>query len=127
MLPKVIKISLLLISWGIFGYTIFKVSYPESLTTAHPYQMAFFFFPLFIGISLLFSFKFNFFSSSAIGLGAIILLILKAFDSLNFATAILTIIATLLLFSSFRNKNQKIKSKSGLNKRTNRSKLTRKL
>src|SRR3989344_3700596 len=131
MLPLLTKISVLATAWGLFLYTILHVNYPESLVTANTYQLAYFFIPLFLGLTMIFSFKFNFFSSSSIALGLIILLILKAFDSLNLATGIITSVAIFLLASASKNISFKSKVKRSLTPRLTprpkKPKLTRKL
>lgn len=95
--------------WGIFGFVVFKIPYPESLTQASLIQLI----PFFVSLYLALVFTSNIFlknilSSSSISLGLIFLLILKALDSLNIVTGVLTTVAAYLLFSYF----QKIKKRS---------------
>lgn len=108
MFKFLIKIVPILIFWGIFGYVILQVPYPESITQANPQQLLFFFIPLFLAIALtLNTFLKNIFSSLSITLGLIFLLILKALDSLNLVTGILTVISVGLLVSYFRKMNRR--------------------
>lgn len=96
------KIITVLIFWAIFAYVILQVPYPDSLTQANPKQLLFFFIPLFLAITLTLNILLkNIFSSASISLGLILLLILKALDSLNLVTGILTAVAVYLLVSYF--------------------------
>ncbi len=105
-LPKIIPV---LIFWAIFGYVVLQVPYPDSLTQANPTQLLAFFLSLFLAITFTLNiFLKNIFSSCSISLGLIFLLILKALDSLNLVTGILTTVAIGLLISYFR----KIKRKN---------------
>jgi|SRR3989344_208117 len=133
-----LKIVGALTAWAIFFYTIFQVDYPSSLVAANPYQLSYFFIPLFLGLTLFFSLRSNILSASSIALGLIILLILRAFDSLNLVTGIITTIATFLLASAFKNISIKSRVKrslsprltpiqSGLTLKPKKPKLTRKL
>lgn len=100
MLPKIV---FALIFWGIFAFVIFQVPYPETLTQANTTQLISFFISLFLALSLTINlFLKNILSAGSISLGLIFLLILKALDSLNLVTGILTIIAATLLVSYFR-------------------------
>lgn len=109
-----------LIFWGIFGYVILQVPYPKSLTQATPLQLLAFFISLFLAITFTLNIFLTFLLlSSTLAIGIIFLLILKALDSLNIVTAILTLIAIGLLFSYFR----KMK-KGGLTSQDKISKLT---
>ncbi len=89
--------------WGIFALVILYIPYPESLTQANWTQITPFF--IFLYLTLVFAlniFLKNIFISSSIALGLIFLLTLKALDSLNLVTGVLTIIAVGLLISYFR-------------------------
>lgn len=105
----ILKILFPLFFLGIFIYVIFNVEYPQTITQATLFQLMVFFVPLFLALtfSLNLFFK-NFISSGAISSGIIVLLLLKALDSLNIVSAILTILASFLLVSYF----QKAKKKS---------------
>ena len=82
---------------------ILQVPYPESITSAKPYQLFAFFIPLFLALTFTLNiFLKNILSSCSISLGIIILLILKALDSLNVVTSILLIISVGLFISYFR-------------------------
>lgn len=130
MAKLVLKILVIIISGVLFFYTIFQVPYPSSLTSANPYQLIFFFIPLFLGLTSLFFLKFNLLGSGSLALGIIILLVLKAFDSLNLATILLDLVATFLLFSYFKNLKafslKKSKART-LPKKPKQGKLTHKL
>ena len=98
----ILKIIPALILWGIWIYVILNVPYPESLTKADPFQLFSFFIPLFL--ALIFSINLilkNILRSIFISFGIIIFLILKALDSLNLVSAVVTTIAVWLLISYF--------------------------
>lgn len=94
--------------WGVFSFIIFKIDYPKSLTQATLFQLTVFFIPLFLALSFTINlfFKFLLFSFS-ISLGIIILLILKALDSLSIISTLLTTIAIFLLLSYFKQLEKK--------------------
>ncbi|MFH1427380.1 MAG: hypothetical protein ABIG60_02525, partial [Patescibacteria group bacterium] len=118
-----VKITPALIFWGIFGFVVLQVPYPESLTQANALQILPFFTSLFLAAAFTVNiFLKHFLPSSSIGLGIIFLLILKALDTLNIVTGALTLIAIYLLFSYFK----KIKRKS-LTKLPKITRLTKKL
>lgn len=97
-----------LIFWGIFIFVIFQVPYPNSLTQANLVQIFSFFIPLFLALTLTLNiFLKNTFVSASISLGIQSLLILKALDSLNLVTAVLTAISVGLLISYFRKVRRK--------------------
>lgn len=103
MTSLILKVIPALFFWGIFIYVILQVPYPNSLTQASIPQLLYFFIPLFL--SLIFTlniFLKSILRSILISFGIIILLILKALDSLNLVSALLTIIAVGLLFSYFK-------------------------
>lgn len=105
-LPKVIPV---LIFWAIFVYVVLQIPYPENITQADLYQLVLFFIPLYLAFSFTLNiFLKNIFISATIAIGAIFLLVLKALDSLNLVTGILTIVSVVLLISYFR----KIKRRS---------------
>lgn len=109
-----------LISWGIFIFVLLKVPYPTSLTQANLIQLTLFFIPLFLAIIFTINaFIKNIFVSSSISLGIISLLTLKALDSLNLVTALLTAVSVWLLIGYFKKINRK-----GLTKLPKISKLT---
>ncbi len=106
--------------WLIFIFVIFTIPYPEALIQANNLQVFAFFIPLFLAITFTFNlFLKNIFLSCSISLGLISLLILKALDTLNLVTGILSIVTVLLLISYFR-KTRRI----GLTKSTKIPKLT---
>jgi len=98
-----LKILLSLIFWGVFIYVVFQIPYPESLTQASINQLLYFFIPLFLALiftsNLLLK---SILRSILISFGIILLLVLKALDSLNIVSALLTIIAVGLLISYFK-------------------------
>ena len=95
------------ISWGIFILVIFKVPYPNTLTQANAFQLLAFFVPLFLALTFSFNMVLNFYPHSlSLSFGIIILLVLKALGSLNFVSAILTLLAVFLLFSYFKKKGR---------------------
>ena len=99
-LPKIIPA---LIFWGIFIFVVLQIPYPDSITGANFQQLSFFFIPLFFALTFSANFFLkNIYISSSIALGCILLLILKALDSLNLVTGILIVISVGLLISYFR-------------------------
>ena len=115
-----LEILLALIFWGVFAYVVLQIPYPNSLTQATPLQLLSFFTSLFLAITFTLNVFLTFLLLSIIlALGIIFLLILKALDSLNLVTAILTLIAVGLLFSYFRkNKDKGLTSQSKIPKLT---------
>lgn len=98
-----LKIIPALIFWGIFGYIIIKVPYPQTLTQANTTQLLAFFIPLFLALSFTIDLLLNFYLYSAsVAFGIIILLILKGLGALNLIPASLTIISIALLMSYFK-------------------------
>ncbi len=84
------------------------IPYPESLTSATPFQILIFFIPLFLALTFTLNLFFKFvFSSASISLGIVFLLLLKALDALNFVSAALTIVAVGLLLSYFKKERGK--------------------
>lgn len=126
-MPKtILKIFPALSFWGAFAFVVLNIPYPESLTQANSFQI----FPFFISLYLALVFTINIFLknilfSSSICLGLICLLILKALDSLNIVTGILTTVATYLLASYFRKAKKRNLNpiKSDLTKQTKIPKL----
>lgn len=107
--------------WGTFVFVVLQVPYPETITQASMQQLLAFFVSLILAITLTVNIILkNIYLSASFSLGLIFLLILKALDSLNIVTAILTIIATALLVSYFR----KVKVRSHLTKLPKIPKLT---
>lgn len=99
----ILKVTLALIFWSIFTYVILQVPYPNSLTQATLFQLLAFFISLFLAITFTLNIFLNLILLSVtLALGIIFLLILKALDSLNIVTAVITLIAIGLLFSYFR-------------------------
>lgn len=103
-MPKVIgKIFLSLLLWVIFILVILKIPYPESIVQTNLTQLSMFFIPLFLALIFTLNIFFrNIFISSFISLGLIFLLILKALDSLNLVTVLLTCISAGLVISYFK-------------------------
>lgn len=98
-----IKIFPALFFLGVFGFVVLQIPYPESLTQANITQLLSFFIPLFLAITLTFNIFFkNIFITGSVSLGIILLLILKALDSLNIITGSLIIVSVGLLISYFR-------------------------
>lgn len=103
MAQLILKVITALFFWGIFLYVIFFIPYPNSLTQASPYHLLSFFIPLFL--ALIFTFNIllkSILKSIILSFGIIIFLILKALDSLNIVSLILTVIAVGLLLSYFK-------------------------
>lgn len=97
-----IKVIPALICWGMFVYVVLNVSYPGSLVSANWQQIFFFFIPLFLAVIFTVNiFAKNFLVSTSFSLGLIFLFILKALDSLNIVTGILTLLAIGFLISYF--------------------------
>lgn len=124
MLQIILKLIPALFFWGIFIYVIFNIPYPESLTQANSFQLLSFFIPLFLALifSINLIFK-NILRSIFISFGAIILVILKALDSLNLVSAAITILAVALLVSYFKKGRNLTPIKSGLTSGSNIPKL----
>ena len=98
-----LKIIPALIFWGIFAYVILQIPYPYSLTQANPIQLLSFFVPLFLGLIFTIDVFLKFLIRSIIiSFAIIILLILRALDSVNTISVILLLAATALLFSYFK-------------------------
>ncbi|MBI3109653.1 hypothetical protein HYZ06_01290 [Candidatus Daviesbacteria bacterium] len=103
-----LKIFSALIFWGILILVLVYIPYPESLTSATPFQILIFFIPLFLALTFTLNLFFKFvFSSASISLGIVFLLLLKALDALNFVSAALTIVAVGLLLSYFKKERGK--------------------
>lgn len=125
-----LKVIPSLLFWGIFIFVVLKIPYPESLTQANSLQIFPFFISLYLALVFtLYIFQKNILFSSSICLGLIFLLILKALDSLNIVTGILTTIATYLLASYFLKGNSPTvyfrKAKNGRNLNPIKSDLTK--
>lgn len=119
MFKTVFKFIPALFLWGVFIFVVLQIPYPETLTQANLFQIITFFVSLFLAFAFSFNIFFkNILSSSSVSLGIIFLLALKALDSLNIVTLILTIIPITLLFSYFR------KKRGGLTKQPKIPKLT---
>lgn len=109
-----IKIFKALFFWGVFGFVVLQVPYPESITQANITQLLSFFISLFLSLTFTLNIFLNFLLLSAtLATGIIFLLVLKALDSLNLVTAILTLIAVGLLFSYFRTVKDKSLTSQG--------------
>lgn len=108
MLKIILKITPVLICWGIIILIVLEVPYPDSITSVSLTQILSLFIPLFLALTLTFNlfFKYIIFSSIA-ALGLLFLLILQALDSLNIVTGALTIIAAGLLLSYFKKVKRK--------------------
>ncbi len=97
------KTILALFFWGVFVYIVLQIPYPETIVQANITQLVYFFVSLFFSITLSVNILLrNIFISSAISLGVIFSLILKALDSLNLVTGGLLVISISLLISYFR-------------------------
>ncbi len=115
------KIMPAIIFWGVFIYIVLTIPYPQSLTQANMSQIIPFFAALYLAILLTLNiFLKRIILSASVTLGIILLLLLKALDSLNLVTGLLVII-TIGLFASYF---MKIK-KRGLTKSTKIPKLTK--
>lgn len=102
----IIRIAPLIIFCTAFALVIYLVEPPKSITEAEVLQLILFFIPLFLLTSFALNLLLKFLLRSLIvSLGFMILLILKALDSLNLVTFSLTVLATVLLASAFKKKN----------------------
>lgn len=106
MSKSIIKIISALIFWGAFIYIVLTIPYPESLTQANIMQII----PFFASLYFALLFTLNIFLrkipiSAFIALGIILLLFLKALNSLNLVTGLLIIIS-IGLFSSYFKKGE---------------------
>lgn len=109
---------------GGVGYVIWQIPYPESITQANIVQLLSFFIPLFLAIILTLNIVLkNIFISTSISIGVILLLFLKALDSLNLVTVVLILITVGLLTSYFRKIKKSPSTSSGLKNLTNYSKI----
>ncbi len=126
-MSKILPIISALIFWGIFIYVLLSVPYPETITQANATQLLSFFVSLFLSIvfSLNLFFK-NIFMSVFLSLGVILLLFLKALDSLNLVTVCLIAVPVVLLASYFRKNKQSfsLSKKKSLTKGLKIPKLT---
>lgn len=95
-----LKIVLPIIFWSIFAYVVLRVDYPDNITSATFFQLSIFLITLFFALIFTINLFLNLTFSISITLGMVILLILKSLDSLNFVSAILTIIALWLMCGS---------------------------
>ncbi len=94
--------------WGIFIFTLLQIPYPQNITQAYLFQLILFFIPLFLAILLTLNiFLKKSLVAGSISLGTILLLILKALDSLNLITASLIVISVGLLISYFKKLKKK--------------------
>jgi len=98
MFKIVLRIFLALIFWGIFGYVVLQVPYPDSLTQANLIQIIPFFVSLFLALTATLNILFeNILASFSVSLGLTFLLILKALDSLSWVTGGLILVSVVLL------------------------------
>ena len=87
----------------IFSYVLFNLDYPQSLTSATAFQLISFLIPLYLLITFILNLFLNFLPLAGISsLGLIILLTLKALDSLNLVTGGLTAVSVGLFISYFK-------------------------
>jgi|GEM_PF-2030139 hypothetical protein len=118
----ILKVIPALACWSIFAYVVLQIPYPETLTQANAIQIFPFFISLYLALLLTLNiFLKNILFSASVCLGLILLLILKALDSLNIVTVILIAVATYFLASYFKKgKRKNLSINSGfknLNKR----------
>jgi len=110
------------ISWGIFIYVVLKVAYPESLTSANTFQIFSFFSSLFLSLSFTINLIVRFMLKSIIvSFGIILILVLKALNSLNIVSFLLTVIAFGLLLSYLKKPNSRLTTHSKVPKLRNLS------
>jgi|SRR3989344_5911284 len=110
------------ISWGIFIYVVLKVAYPESLTSANTFQIFSFFSSLFLSLSFTINLIVRFMLKSIIiSFGLILLLVLRALNSLNLVSFALTIIAFGLLLSYLKKPKSRLTSRAKVPKLRNLS------
>lgn len=97
------KLLPVLLFGGLFLAIIYLTSAPKSWFEASVTQILSFFLPLLLFLSFLIDLKLNnLVKSFTVALGVMVLLVLKSIDQLNLVTLALTIIATFLLSSSFK-------------------------
>ncbi len=105
----IFKLFPALLCWIIFVYVIFQLPYPDSLTSASTFQIFSFFTSLFLSLSFSINIFINFMLRSIIiSFGLILLLVLKALNSLNLVSCALTIIAFGLLISYVKKPKYKL-------------------
>lgn len=98
MLKKLLKVAPVLFFWLVFILIVFNVDYPISIAQATFGQLTAFFVPLFIAIFLSINLMIkSLYSSTIIGLGIILLLILKALGILSVVTTTITLLAIFFL------------------------------
>ena len=117
MLSYLLKAIPIIIFLTIFGYVIFNVDYPKSVTGASFYQLTAFFGSLFFLLLFLINIFLNYLLISLpLALGLVILLVLQGLISLRLVSSGLVITAVWLFISYFK-KNQKKnqKPKTGSN------------
>jgi len=103
--------------WAVFIFITFRLDYPTSIGKASITTLTIFLTPLFLALLLTINLYLkSLFASSVISLGIILLLILKALESLNWLTFIITILAVIFLMGSF-------KKPSGLTSKSNTPRL----
>lgn len=87
----------------ILGLVIWQTPPPASLTSASVLQLTLFLTPLFLLLTFLVDHFLRFFLRSlVVSLGLVILLVLKALDSLNIASLIMTVLAVVLIIKSLK-------------------------
>lgn len=111
-MPKIIlRIFSAFFFWGIFILVIFKIPYPQNLSEANLLQISAFFSSLFLAILFTLNiFSNSFYISFSLTLGLILILVLKALESLNLVTAVFVLIFAGLLTSYFSKRNSPTKS-----------------
>jgi len=116
----------MLISWGIFIYVVLKIPYPETLTSANIFQVFSFFTSLFLSLSFTINLLLHFmFKSIIISFGIILIIVLKALNSLNIVSFGLTVIAFGLLLSYLKKQKSRLTSRSNVPKIRNLSRRKR--
>src|SRR3989344_2108184 len=116
----------MLISWGIFIYVVLKIPYPETLTSANIFQVFSFFTSLFLSLSFTINLLLHFMLKSiVISFGIILIIVLKALNSLNIVSFGLTVIAFGLLLSYLKKQKSRLTSRSNVPKIRNLSRRKR--
>lgn len=98
-MPFLKRLSLLLISTLILLYVTYFTEPPKSWEQSTTFQILVFFIPLLLSFTFLINLFLNYLPKSfALGLGLMILVVLKTTDIFNIFTAFATILLTIILF-----------------------------
>lgn len=114
------------VSWVIFTYVVLQVPYPQTITSANTFQIFSFFTSLFLSLSFTINLLLHFMLKSIIiSFGIILIIVLKALNSLNIVSFGLTVIAFGLLLSYLKKQKSRLTSRSNVPKIRNLSRRKR--